>query len=239
MIDTGANAGDFLGYDVALSGDGKTMAVSSARADHEGKTKVGTVRLYSKDGTDWNVFQQINGTAANDYFGYSLDLSGDGSTLVVGVFKRAVYIYEFNNDTSVYDLFHSKYDIDAQEVCVSGDGRTIGVTPESTSIGARIFVKEGDGIQQRGLTFSGYGSAYSGISLSYNGTIVAIGDHDWSSRRGRLGMFQWKHDNGNGSMMWVRMGSDIEGDHGISRLGRYNTVSSTSIVNLEVPPIDI
>ena len=44
---------------------------------------VGYVRLYDKDGTDWNMIQQINGTVDRGYFGGSVDLSHDGSTLTI------------------------------------------------------------------------------------------------------------------------------------------------------------
>jgi len=81
------------------------MAVGAYLADPGGVTNAGLVRLYGRDGTDWNMFQQINGTAVIDgYFGISLDLSDDSSTLVIGAVHGSVYIYDYNNVTSVYDL---------------------------------------------------------------------------------------------------------------------------------------
>ncbi len=198
------------------------MAVGAPYAHSESVANAGFVRLYSKDGTDWNVFQQINGTAGPDgNFGYSLDLSHDSSTLVVGALYGAVYIYDYNNVTSVYDLFNTTAPFDTREVCVSGDGSTVGATSGN---GARIFVRDGYGFQQRGPTFTGYGKGWSGIALNYNGNIVAIGHHAWSSYRGRVGVFQWRDDNGNGSMVWVQMGSDITGDTD-DYLGFYGCVS--------------
>jgi len=136
-----------------------------------------------------------------------------------------VYIYEFNNVTSKYVLFHATADIDAVEVCVSGDGNTVGVTSSS---GARIFVRDGNAFQQRGSTFTGYADDWSGIALSYDGNIVAIGHRDWFSYRGRVGVFQWRDDNGNGSMVWVQMGSNITGDAVDDYLGQYGCVSITN-----------
>jgi len=204
------------------------MAVGAYEADPGGVSGAGLVKLYRKNGTDWNMSQQMNGPAIQyGYFGYSLDLSHNSSTLVVGARDRSVYIYDYNNVTSVYDLIHTAADVDAREVCVSGDGSTVGVTATSTSVGASIFVRDGDGFQQRGPTFTGYGSYWSGIALSYDGSIVAIGDRGWSSRRGRVGVFQWRDANGNGAMVWVRMGSDIEGVASGDDFGYYGCVSIT------------
>ena len=104
-IGTGDADGDNYGHDVAISGDANTMAVNAPWADLGGVTNAGIVRMYGRNGTDWNMFQQINGTAVIDgYFGISLDLSDDSSTLVIGAVHGSVYIYDYNNVTSVYDL---------------------------------------------------------------------------------------------------------------------------------------
>ena len=82
-----------------------------------------------------------------------MDLSDDSSTLAIGALHGAVYIYDFNNDNSTYEKFHTTADVDAFEVCISGDGSTVGVTTTSGS-GASIFVRNGNGFQQRGDTFT-------------------------------------------------------------------------------------
>ena len=200
------------------------MAIGVVLAD-PGMTNRGLVRLYKKYGTDWNQSQQITGPAIySGYFGFSLDLSHDGSTLAVSALYRSVYIYELSDVTSKYYLLHATADIDATDVCVSGDGSTVGI---SANGGARIFVRDGNAFQQRGPTLNFYGRSWSGIALSYNGTIAAIGDYSWYSYRGRMGVFQWRDDNGNGSMEWMQMGSDITGDAASDFLGRNGCVSIT------------
>ena len=190
-----------FGREVALSGDANTMAVGGHFADLRGATDAGLVRLYRRDGTDWNMFQQINGPAVQGgYFGYTLDLSHDSSTLAVGAAFNSVYIYDYNNVTSVYDWFHTTANFYIWEVRVSGDGSTFGVTSRD-SVGARIFVRDAHGFQQRGDTITSYGSYDSGIALSYDGKIAAIGQRNWSSWTGRVGVFQWRDANGNGSLL--------------------------------------
>lgn len=226
-IGTGDADHDWFGHDVAISGDANTMAVSARYAVVDGEYAAGLVRLYGRNGTDWNMFQQING-AAVEYgrFGYSLDLSYDSSTLAIGAIGSAVYIYDFNNVTSKYDLFYTAANVYAAEVCVSGDGSTVGVASSSNSgIGARIFVRNGTEFQQRGDILTGYLS--SGIALSYNGTIVAIGHSTWNQRLGRVGMFQWRYDSDSEIMMWVLMGLDITGEAENDYLGCNECVSIT------------
>ena len=89
------------------------------------------------------------------------------------------------------------------------------------SVGASIFVRDAHGFQQRGLTFTDYGNDWSGIALSYDGKIVAIGQRRWHSSQGRVGVSQWRDDNGDGSMKWVQMGTDIIGLEHLDQLGYY------------------
>jgi len=75
VIDTGVspdkNNGEYdeLGRDVALSGDAQIMAVGAPYSNVNGKRWSGYVRLYGKDGTAWNMFQQIDDGYQN-HFGW-------------------------------------------------------------------------------------------------------------------------------------------------------------------------
>ena len=223
-IDTGVARNDNLGQDVALSGDAQVMAVGAHLVDLNGLYNVGHVRLYSKNGMDWNMCQQIDGPPlSNNNFGYSVDLSHDGSTLAVSALYYAVYFYELSNITDRYELLDATAIIQAREVSVSGDGSTVGVTSTFVSRGARIFARIGNVFQQRGSTFSGYGYV-SGIALNYNGTIAAIGQRNWATSRGRVGVFQLT-DAKNGD--WMQMGSYISGDAASNYFGDHGCVSIT------------
>ena len=175
------------------------MAAGAEYGDANNITDAGYAKLYARSGTDWNMIQQIYGTrppswANSGNFGYSLDLSHDGSMLAITENGGAVYMYEYSNITFLYELFHTINDISAREVSVSGDGMAVGVM---TSSGAKIYEKIGDGFQQRGADVSDNSS--SGIALNYDGFIVIVGD----------GVFQWKDNNEDGSMKWIQMGSDF------------------------------
>jgi hypothetical protein len=91
------DAGDIFGLDVALSSDGSTLAVgaegeaSSAsgidgnQADNSGRL-TGAVYVFSRTDSTWTqqAYIKASNANANDFFGVSLALSADGSTLAVG-----------------------------------------------------------------------------------------------------------------------------------------------------------
>ncbi|NJN30804.1 MAG: hypothetical protein HC824_10575 [Synechococcales cyanobacterium RM1_1_8] len=82
----GEAPGDFSGFSVLLSGDGKTLAVGAPRNDGNGSNS-GQVRLYRYDDNNGSWSQlgsDLDGEASGDFSGWSVSLSGDGNTLAVG-----------------------------------------------------------------------------------------------------------------------------------------------------------
>jgi hypothetical protein len=89
------DGGDFFGYDVALSGNGMVLAVSAEGEDGpvtgvngtqmEGAGQAGAVYVFERPAS-WvqAAYIKATNTDADDRFGRSVDLSADGSTLVVG-----------------------------------------------------------------------------------------------------------------------------------------------------------
>jgi FG-GAP repeat protein len=92
-----AKKDDQLGFMVALSGDGNTMAASSTveesaakgvngnQADHSA-LNAGAVYVFVRNGGEWvqQAYLKASNTRAGDQFGSSLALSNDGNTLAVG-----------------------------------------------------------------------------------------------------------------------------------------------------------
>ena len=87
----GEFAGDRNGESVSVNQDGSVIAIGAPYND--GNTGYvydnrGEVKIYSWDGVYWNQLgQDIEGEAAGDAFGYSLSLSNDGNTLLVGAYQ--------------------------------------------------------------------------------------------------------------------------------------------------------
>ena len=80
----GDAAKDWYGLSVAISSDGNRIAASAIYNDNNGSNS-GHVKAYGWDGNAWGQLDvSINGEGTNDQSGYSIDLSDNGSTLVIG-----------------------------------------------------------------------------------------------------------------------------------------------------------
>ncbi|KAL7479160.1 hypothetical protein ACHAW6_004928 [Cyclotella cf. meneghiniana] len=77
----GEATGDQFGSSVALSSDGTVLAIGAL----SGRSAAGYVRVYKFYATGWNQLgSDIDGEAADDWSGWSVSLSNDGSVLAVG-----------------------------------------------------------------------------------------------------------------------------------------------------------
>ncbi|MBE9029631.1 DUF4347 domain-containing protein [filamentous cyanobacterium LEGE 11480] len=84
-IDAG-EAGDLLGWSVALSDDGRVVAIGARGNDANGNDS-GAVVVYRNFFGTWQLVDQpIKGEAAEDQSGWSVALSGDGQTVAVGAY---------------------------------------------------------------------------------------------------------------------------------------------------------
>ena len=90
------DAGDDFGFSVALSADGATLAVgaseeASAATGIDGNqadnstTNAGAVYVFARSGTTWSqqAYVKASNAGTEDFFGYSVAVSADGSTLAV------------------------------------------------------------------------------------------------------------------------------------------------------------
>ena len=82
----GEAAYDYSGSWVSLTSDGSIVAIGAYFNDENGASS-GHVRLYEWNGTAWQQKgSDIDGEAADDYSGYSVSLSADGSIVAIGAF---------------------------------------------------------------------------------------------------------------------------------------------------------
>jgi hypothetical protein len=84
------SAQDNFGTAVALSNDGNTLAVGAPGED-DTATDSGAAYVFVRSGTSWSqeAYLKASNPDAQDAFGHSLALSGDGSTLAVGAYREA------------------------------------------------------------------------------------------------------------------------------------------------------
>jgi hypothetical protein len=209
------DANDQFGNSVSLSDDGNTLAagayleessasgINGNQADNS-ETNAGAVYVFVYDGSDWSqqAYVKASNTDANDLFGNSVSLSGDGNTLAVGA-TRAGAVYVFSRGGSIWSqqasvkTSNTGYgDEFGYSISLSGDGNTLAVgaryersstsgintIPDSLALYAGavyVFVYDGsDWNQQAYVKASNTGMAdqfgYS-VSLSDDGNTLAVG----------------------------------------------------------------
>ena len=138
----GDAAVDFFGTSVSMSDDGTTFVAGGAGHNGVNGTDSGHVRIY-KFNTTINTYTQmgldIDGEAADDLFGYSVSMSNDGTTFVVGAplndgvngtDSGHVRVYKFNSANNTYAQVGLDIDGEAageffgRSVSMSADGTT-------------------------------------------------------------------------------------------------------------------
>ena len=247
---------DQSGWSVSLSSDGTIVAIAANRNDGTA-SNAGHVRVYKYNGsTTWTKLgQDIDGEATNDgWSGYSVSLSSDGTIVAIGspynsgsaAQSGSVRVYKYNGSTTWTKLGQ---DIDGEasgdqsgySVSISSDGTIVAIgAPYNTSSASgegqvRVYKYNGSttwtqiGQDIDGEATSGT-SGYS-ISLSSDGTVVAIGaiDNDGTSgsnsdNRGSVRVYKY-----NGST-WTKLGQDLDGEASSNQSGRSVSISGDGTI---------
>jgi hypothetical protein len=105
------DASDYFGYSVSISNDGSRLAVGAYREDsnatgingdetNNSASSSGAVYVFSRTGSTWvqEAYIKASNTGGNDYFGYSVSISNDGSRLAVGAYQEASNARGINGD---------------------------------------------------------------------------------------------------------------------------------------------
>ncbi len=197
LAESGARHYEF-GGSVALSGD--TLVVGANGYDLYGNQRHGFVYVFTRSGGVWTQQQQLTAGdgAANDYFGYSVAISGD--TLVVGAISgdigansRHGLVYVFTRNGAVWT---------ERQKLIAGDGAagdnfgtSVALSGDTLAVGARfddingnwgqgsayIFTRIGEvWSQQQKLTAGdGAGGDEFGSSVALSGDTLVVGaPHD-------------------------------------------------------------
>ncbi len=235
---------DEFGEAIALSFDGKRIAIGARENDDNG-AEAGHVRILEFVNGAWNqIGSDIDGVAAGDEFGKSVSLSEDGNRVAIGAHK---------NDGLGTNRGHVKVfaEVSGLWVQVGADIKSLqdeGQFGTATSIsadGKRVAISaplyDGNGIndglvrvfQEIGGVWTQIGpdilgeapgdnSGYS-VSLSANGNRVAIGaiaNDDGGINSGHARVFE------ENAGSWIQVGSDLDGDASTDGFGNSVALSS-------------
>lgn len=245
---TGGFLNDYLGYSVALSSDGNTMAVGVSRNDDNG-TDAGKVTVYSWDGTSWNKKgNDVTGALPNEEFGFSVEMSGDGNTFVVGAdraslngtYSGQIRAFEWDgsswsqkgsdiNGSALGDFFGFDVSINKTgDVIAGGAIYNDGNVPDAGHV--KVYAWDGSDWQQKGADIQGEAMddlSGSAVSLSNSGDQIAIGAYKndaTGTDAGQIRVFEW---NANA---WQQVGMNIDGAQAGEYFGTSAALSGNGMI---------
>ena len=188
-------ASDKFGYSVSISGDGNT-AIAGAYNEDTGATDAGSAYIFTRSGTTWTQQAKIQASdkQAYDQFGWSVSISSNGNTAIVGAYTEdtggssagAAYIFTRSGTTWTQQAKIQASDKQASDlfgysVSISGDGNTAiaGALFEEYGGSAYIFTRSGTTWTQQAKIQASDRQASdffgSSVSMSSNGNTAIVG----------------------------------------------------------------
>jgi regulation of enolase protein 1 (concanavalin A-like superfamily) len=188
-------AGDKFGYSVSISGDGNT-AIAGAYNEDTGATDAGSAYIFTRSGTTWTQQAKIQASdkQAYDQFGWSVSISSNGNTAIVGAYTEdtggssagAAYIFTRSGTTwtqqaKIQASDKATSDLFGYSVSISGDGNTAiaGALFEEYGGSAYIFTRSGTTWTQQAKIQASDRQASdffgSSVSMSSNGNTAIVG----------------------------------------------------------------
>ena len=237
---SGVDASERSGWSVSLSSDGTTVAIGA----YGNSSNRGVTRVYKYNATtgQWPQFgPNIVGDGTQEYNGYSVSISADGTTVAVGAFGRnsdkgVTRVYKYNATTNQWQQLGPNIEGDGTQeyfgisVSISADGTTVAVGAyyNSSSKGVTRVYKYNattDQWPQFGPNISGVdASERSGwsVSLSADGTTVAVGAYAYSGSKGVTRVYKYNATTGQ----WPQSGPNILGDGSTEESGYSVSLSA-------------
>jgi hypothetical protein len=184
-----------FGWDVALSGDGNTALIGGSSDNSE----VGAAWVFTRSGSAWTQGAKLTGSEESQRgrFGFSVALSSDGNTAVVGgphdgngpgaawVFTRSSSAWtqqgsKLTGSEEVAACCGSEF---GTSVALSSDGNTalVGGRRDNGGVGAAwVFARSGSTWTQQGSKLTGSSATETGnlglsVGLSADGNTALIG----------------------------------------------------------------
>jgi hypothetical protein len=102
--------GDWFGRQVFISSTGNEIIISSYKSDIASNTDQGAVYLFRQNGSTYVQEKKFTASdgEAEDYYGYSISISGDGNRVLIGSKndtvgtndnQGSIYLYDWNGNT--------------------------------------------------------------------------------------------------------------------------------------------
>lgn len=182
--------GDQLGFSVSMSNDGLKIILGAPLND-AGGNNAGTALIFEDNGSAFTFDAQINGLNVANEAGYCVDISGDGTHVVIGEPKE-----DTNGDNSGVARVFEKIGMDwtqvgqslngrnaidrmGHRVCIDEDGDRIGLgspTVNSDQGQVKLYEYNGSAWLQLGADINGQaaGDRHGGVAISGDGQRVIV-----------------------------------------------------------------
>ena len=226
----GEAVNDYSGKSISLSSNGLTVAIGASGNDGNG-TKAGHVRIYEYTSGAWvQKGADIDGEAANDWSGYSVSLSSNGSIVAIGAHGNdgngtnagQVRIFEYISGAWMQkgaDIEgEAAGDWSGYSVSLSSDGSIVAIGAQNNdgngveSGHVRIYEYTSGAWVQKGADIDGEAAGDKfgkSVSLSSDGLTVAVGAPNNDGNGTDAGHVRvYKYTSG----AWTQIGSDIDGE---------------------------
>jgi len=225
---SGESVGEQAGYSVALSADGTILAIGAVTSNVNGQSS-GSARVFNWNGSAWTQLGTTIYGGPYDQLGWYLSLNASGTVLAICepaaspnnvTVSGSVQVYTWNgsawtqlggsiNGTSAYEGFGFSVSINADGTIVAG-----GSDQNSNYAGCvRVYKYINGGWSKIGNDIVGEAEgdrSGSSVSLSADGTIVAIGspyNAGSGNYPGSVRVYRWNNTN----TTWEKIGLDIDG----------------------------
>jgi FG-GAP repeat len=246
LVGDDVSAGDGFGTSVALSADGNTALIGAPGTDF----KKGAAWVFTRSGSTWAQDEKLTpaGETGNPWFGYTVALSGDGKTALIGgwldeSWKGAAWIFTRSGSTWTQGQKLTANDEAGEgmfgtNVTLSADGNTalIGGWNDDSEFGgnrdysgkgaAWIFTRSGSTWTQQGPKLTANDEAGNGkfgtiVSLSANGDTGLIGGWNDDHSKGAAWVFT------RSGSTWAQQGPKLTGG-GETGEGRFGVAVALS-----------
>ena len=230
----GEAAEDRSGSSVSLNSDGTIVAIG-ATGNSENDDEAGHVRVFQNQSGSWTqIGLDIDGEAAGDNFGGSVDLNDDGSIVAIGATENsgsasfAGHVRVFKNMSGIWTQIGQDIEGEAaddrsgESVSLSADGTVVAIGSDQNNASTghvRVYENLSGTWTQIGMDIDGEATNDNfgrSVSLSADGTMVAIGApfNDGSGdNAGQVKIFE------NQSGTWTQIGASIGGEAAGDRSG--------------------
>ena len=219
---------NYCGKSVSLSSDGSVIAIGAPLNSNDNGGAAGHVRVFENvEGTWTQLGDDIDGEDEGNLSGHSVSLSSDGSVVAIGAPKNHdngnssghVRVYENNGGNWSQignDIDGEMYnDWSGWSVSLSSDGVVVAIGARynggngNASGHVRIYQNNNEDWIQIGDDIDGKVAGEqsgSSVSLSNNGSVVAIGSPIVNNHTGVVRVYQDEWG------LWTQIGEDINGE---------------------------